>query len=1593
MDMETGREGLRGATVHQRKAQAGRKIASEGRGLAAGAGRAASRVAKSPVRPPTPDAVPAARGRSPGAARAGDQGSRGSMRSPDVPVPAAGDVRPLQTPQRGRSAGVRWSEPAHGRKPGGSARLAADAASLFWGALAHPTSDEEDSVLEPEPARSATSESAGQKTRRTQDRSSSPSVRRQDGEDEDVSRSLGTKAQIAQAFSKLCPPALSAAQLKEPLQVARWLRLMAAVCTEFETLLPAVVLRSEVVSRLPMASPSTGASVDELLSYVRNTYCPAPAARYLVQRFRMVTNRSGAVQQYLVDFQTFMEDVEACGVALPDDWSVQALLEGLRCPEAEALLNSVDQGSWQKCLQQLRSPALAAVIARCDNPGRAFRPHGFPPAKSSGSQHGRQGGGASSEAAGGGMGTSVGGSVSSAVGGTSSAGSAATMQARRTSGACFNCGSTEHRAKACPKGSGGSVKRITVVGDGAGRYVWLPVGPAGSVGMLKMLADTGATTSVVPSYAVDALGLTMTAPSTDDPEAVALYGAATVPIIGTVKVPFGDFGDRTCCVIAAAEEDAALYPAVLGRDVAPSMWVQDHRCVINDKEFPAEDGPAGVRVTAVLTTEAPSDELDGYLSQQAPLGFCMGKQSEAEAVLESVMLPTAAEFLAIGEGDAGAIAAAAAHLTVERKHALPALKGVVISLPMKAELTDRPIAVRSRFVHPDTDAHITAEVQELCRLGVMEPSTSLWCSRLVSVPKSDGGRRLVVDYRAVNECIRDEPYPMPIVSDLLLQLRGSRYFGKLDCKSGYFQLALDEVSRKYTAVDTKEGRFQFCRLPQGVNCAPRIFQRVMRTILDGVPNVLVFIDDVVIHGATWSQYLDTLYKVLRRFEDVGLTLNGGKCVFAACELKVLGHVVSEVGVSPDPEKVAAFVRMPSPSSKSEVRQWVGCAGWYRRFVADFASIVAPLTHLLKETTVFEWTAECETAVVSLRKAMVESVPLMHPAFDEPFILRCDASGVGLGGVLCQRTKEDALRPVAYYSRQFNVHERRYDVRERELLALVSCVKHWELFLLPRPFVIHTDHRNLVWLFKDAHLTGRLARWALLLQSFVFSVVHVPGTSLPDADLLSRVFALRGAKSMKSGSAAEGVRALPGLDEIRAAQEGDTSIRHITHVATVTLDGVLFAGVAGKRVPIIPTALRPTFVQVVHDSHGHPGAQRTLQRLRTLAYWPGMTKDVARFVKACVPCMKTKPSRDQGAGFMGQIPVSAPWQLVALDIVGPLPNVDGFRHLLTIQDRFSRWCALVPLKHASAECVAEGFVSRWVANFGVPDKVLSDRGGAFIGSVFSLVARRLGVEQLRTSAYHPATNGGLERLHRTLVSLLTHLQGETAWPQQIPFVQLVLNSSVCESTGVTPSFSVFGRELQLPLDTVTLPTSMVAADAATHGVRIASILQEVWRVMGSRAEASHERNARRVNDSRHEAESFPVGSFVFVFEPANQRKFGHRWTGPYRVKTVVSSGLAAVVEVVQTGAVRTVHVDRMRRAPMHALDAATVVDADFVDVTPDGSPDWCHLCGDGGLLLICDQCNRSFHHDCVGLRKTPAGHWYCQSCKIDRSGVEAFIPKA
>jgi len=483
---------------------------------------------------------------------------------------------------------------------------------------------------------------------------------------------------------------------------------------------------------------------------------------------------------------------------------------------------------------------------------------------------------------------------------------------------------------------------------------------------------------------------------------------------------------------------------------------------------------------------------------------------------------------------------------------------------------------------------------------------------------------------------------MPTVTDMLARLTGAKFMAKLDAKTAFWQLPLAPESRRYTGFASVSGSYQYCRVPMGHCGSAQALQRFMASLLNGIDSAMVYIDDVVVFGDSWQRFRATLKAVTDRMRRVGLILNGAKCVWVSQQIRILGHVVSPDGIQPDPKKVEALVQMPAPRSKSELRAVLGAASWLRRFIPSFASITAPLTALLANDTVFKWSNEASTCFGRLKQALMDVVMLRHPDFGREFIVRTDASKAGVGAVLAQRDDTGAIRPVAYYSRKFTTAEGHYDTREQELLGVVCAVKHFHEYLQPHPFLLMTDHANLLWLWRQADVSGRLARWILCLQQYQFRVVHTPGTALPDADMLSRVLAISAPPVV-----------LPTMEEIEAAQRSDVAfLDSVQSVSKIQRQGVVHTVVNGRMVPIIPPGeLRQRLLAAAHVLHGHPGWKTTWRRLRKAAYWPGQARDVQDYVRRCTACMKTS-AQPVSQGLMGAIPVTHPWQLVAMDTVGP-----------------------------------------------------------------------------------------------------------------------------------------------------------------------------------------------------------------------------------------------------------------------------------------------------------------------------------------------------
>ncbi|KMQ88444.1 reverse ribonuclease integrase, partial [Lasius niger] len=417
----------------------------------------------------------------------------------------------------------------------------------------------------------------------------------------------------------------------------------------------------------------------------------------------------------------------------------------------------------------------------------------------------------------------------------------------------------------------------------------------------------------------------------------------------------------------------------------------------------------------------------------------------------------------------------------------------------------RPIKQRYRPRNPAMQAVIDREVEEMETAGVIEPSHSAWSSPVVVVKKKDGKFRFCIDFRKVNEVTEKDAYPLPQVTATLDKLRGARYLTTLDLKNGYLQVPLAPESRPITAFTIPgRGLFQFKVMPFGLHSAPATFQRLLDAVIGPAlePHVFVYLDDIIVISRTFDDHLRLLREVFQRLRAARLRLNPAKCHFCVNRLKYLGHVVDRNGIRTDPEKVSAVADWPKPASVKQVRQFLGMASWYRRFIANFSTLAAPLTRLTKKNARWAWGPDEDATFRTLKDALISAPVLACPDFSRRFFLQTDASTSGLGAVLTQYF-EEGERVIAYASRTLNGAERNYSATELECLAVVWGIRRMKGYLEGYAFTVITDHQSLKWLQRLESPTGRLARWLFEIQQYDLDIKYRRGTLNRVADALSR----------------------------------------------------------------------------------------------------------------------------------------------------------------------------------------------------------------------------------------------------------------------------------------------------------------------------------------------------------------------------------------------------------------------------------------------------------------------------------------------------------
>ena len=436
------------------------------------------------------------------------------------------------------------------------------------------------------------------------------------------------------------------------------------------------------------------------------------------------------------------------------------------------------------------------------------------------------------------------------------------------------------------------------------------------------------------------------------------------------------------------------------------------------------------------------------------------------------------------------------------------------TVTMKIETTtDEPIRLRPYRTPLNKRAVVDKAIDEMLEAGVIRPSRSPYSFPIVVVGKKDGSKRFCVDYRKLNEITKKIAWPLAHIDDLLATLGKAKYFTTLDLKSGYWQVKMAEEDIEKTAFTCHRGLFEFNLMSFGLCNAPSIFTELMSIVLQNLGHFAVaYLDDILVYSEDLESHLQHLQIVLDRLREHNLKLKLSKCSFLKERSDYLGFVISKDGILPDPKKVECIKDMKEPTNVREVRGFLGCCSYYRRFVNQFSHIAKPIIALTKKYVPFQWTEECQEAFDLLKRSLMEAPVLAYPNPQKPYILYTDASDDSIGAVLCQENddkeglgpKEKNENPIHYLSHKLSDTQKRWPIIEKEAFSIYYALQHLDHYLHGAEFVIRTDHKPLKYLLTSPMQNRKIQMWALSIAGYNCRIEYIQGKRNCCADFLSRL---------------------------------------------------------------------------------------------------------------------------------------------------------------------------------------------------------------------------------------------------------------------------------------------------------------------------------------------------------------------------------------------------------------------------------------------------------------------------------------------------------
>lgn len=584
----------------------------------------------------------------------------------------------------------------------------------------------------------------------------------------------------------------------------------------------------------------------------------------------------------------------------------------------------------------------------------------------------------------------------------------------------------------------------------------------------------------------------------------------------------------------------------------------------------------------------------------------------------------------------------------------------------------QPVFIKPRRIPYALKPKVDEEIDRLCKQGVLtKVDHSEWGTPVVPIVKPNGSIRLCADYKVtLNKVIKDEQYPIPIIEDILSEMKGAKFFCTLDLTQAYLNMVMDEESVIMQTLSTHKGTFKVNRLMFGVKVAPSLWQKFMDQLLQGLDGVKCFFDDIIIQGSSEDELLRRLEQVLQRLKENNLRVNREKCQFFKKSINYLGHTIDEEGIHKNKDKVTAITNAERPTNVSELRTFLGMANYYNKFIPNLACITSPLNQLLKKGVKFHWSEQCEQSFKRIKQEILSERVLIYFDPSKPVILATDASPTGLGAVLSHRMEDGSERPIAFASRSLSSSEKKYSQIDKEATAIFWGLKKFFHYCYGRKFTLITDHRPLTSIFHPhktlpAFSAMRLFHYAHYLSGFDYDIEYRNTKLHGNADYLSR-FPVESVKDKKMDQhalyqlsqinvlqvspdiIAEQTQADPQMKPIVEALETGRSLKNYGFQDNeLTLQDKCI--LRGTRV-MIPMNLREQILNELHK--GHLGILKMKLLARSYVYWKNLDKEIEDKVKSCKTCrlQQNEPAHDTLHHWEEP---AGPWQRIHVDFAGPI----------------------------------------------------------------------------------------------------------------------------------------------------------------------------------------------------------------------------------------------------------------------------------------------------------------------------------------------------